>query len=308
MAGYGSTSDTYGSLTVTYGDGGGPPPTATLVVVPAITAVVVGDTVQFLAKLHDPDGVTVTDVTARCAWVSSNPSFATVVAGLATGVAEGSVTITATDAVSSTAAGASLAVSAAPPPPDPPYLTISPPSVTVFPDDVVQVTCLLFTPDSSDITASADWDTSDAGVATVVAGLVTGVGVGEATITATDVADAISISMTVSVVAVLPGPFFFTPPAGDPIGPISMYGPTIRANPLGTRLMAHFRATATSVNVYKLADGTYTEVQPTPSPVNHAPIPDHQRIIHFYRGGTTETVSAAEKLALEAAGYQVDTV
>jgi hypothetical protein len=104
------------------------------------------------------------------------------------------------------------------------------------------------------------------------------------------------------------GPYRFTPPAGDPIGPISMYGPTIRANPLGTRLLAHFRAIPTSVNVYKLADGTYTQVQPTPSPVNHAAVPNHQRIIHLYRGGTTETVSAVEKLALEAAGYTVDTV
>lgn len=104
------------------------------------------------------------------------------------------------------------------------------------------------------------------------------------------------------------GPYRFTPPAGEPIGPISMYGPTIRANPLGTRLMAHFRPTATSVNVYKLANGTYTETQPTPSPVNHAAVPASQRIIHLYRGGTTETVSAAEKAALEAAGYTVDEI
>lgn len=102
--------------------------------------------------------------------------------------------------------------------------------------------------------------------------------------------------------------FRFSPPAGPNIGPVSMYGPTIQANPLGYRLMAHFRATATAVNVYKLLDGTYTEVQPTPSPVNHATVPNSQVIIHRYRGGTVETVSAAEKADLEAAGYTVDTV
>lgn len=103
-------------------------------------------------------------------------------------------------------------------------------------------------------------------------------------------------------------PYRFTPPADVSLGPISMYPPTIRANPLGTRLMAHFRGAPRAVNVYKLADGTYTTQQPTPTPVNHATVPANQRVVHRYRGGTTEAVSAQEKAALEAAGYVVETI
>jgi hypothetical protein len=72
--------------------------------------------------------------------------------------------------------------------------------------------------------------------------------------------------------------------------------------------MAHFRRTPVAVNVYKLLDGTYTTDQPVPSPVNHGTVPDNQVIIHRYRACTTETVSEAEKAALEAAGYTVDII
>lgn len=48
----------------------------------------------------------------------------------------------------------------------------------------------------------------------------------------------------------------------------------------------------TYLNVYKLNDGTYTTVPP-----------QWEDVAVFYQGGTTVTVSAAEAVALTAAGY-----
>ncbi len=102
------------------------------------------------------------------------------------------------------------------------------------------------------------------------------------------------------------GPCQFSPPLGEDLPSISMWPPTIRANPLGTALMAHFKGYAQAVNVWKLADGTYTQQQPIPAIVNFSPVPANQRIVHVYRGGTVETVSSEEAQALRDAGYDVD--
>lgn len=85
-----------------------------------------------------------------------------------------------------------------------------------------------------------------------------------------------------------------------------MWPPTQRAFPLGTRLLAHFGGYPRAVNVWKLADGTYTRTQPTPAVVNFSTPSAAETIVHWYRGGTREEVSLAEAVALTDAGYTVE--
>lgn len=59
------------------------------------------------------------------------------------------------------------------------------------------------------------------------------------------------------------------------------------------RLFRHFAGTDKGRNVWKLTDGTYTEMQPT----------DMDTVAVTYYGGHTYTVSSTEAAALAAAGY-----
>jgi len=78
-----------GSATVTVSETG-----ATVIVMPAATTVVVGDSLQLSAEARDRDGADIVD--AVFAWESSDESVATVdAAGLVRAVAEGRTTITA---------------------------------------------------------------------------------------------------------------------------------------------------------------------------------------------------------------------
>jgi uncharacterized protein YjdB len=61
-----------------------------------VKSLIVGETQQFKATGTISDG-TVEDITSQVTWASSNPTIATISAtGLATGVAPGKTTITAT--------------------------------------------------------------------------------------------------------------------------------------------------------------------------------------------------------------------
>jgi uncharacterized protein YjdB len=63
---------------------------------PVVKSLIVGETQQFKATGTISDG-TVEDITSQVTWASSNPTIATISAtGLATGVAPGKTTITAT--------------------------------------------------------------------------------------------------------------------------------------------------------------------------------------------------------------------
>lgn len=101
----------------------------------------------------------------------------------------------------------------------------------------------------------------------------------------------------------------FTPPTDLIVGPI---------NPDTTgqeaRLMGYFPPHARGRNIWKLPDGTYTDVQPWPliTPQDAAdgvlPIGDTATQVTYlfvYYGGHTYTVDPAEAAALTAAGFVV---
>ena len=171
---------------------------ATLVsisVTPSLPAVAAGFTVQMTAFGIFSDGSKL-DLTNTVAWTSSSTAVATVSpAGLATGVAVGTATITATTAGVSgstllTVTTATLS-----------SITVDPTPLTLGVSTTQQMTATGFFSDFSvqDLSSTAVWSSSNTAVATVDAsGLVTAVGAGTATITATSGTISGTASVTVT--------------------------------------------------------------------------------------------------------------
>lgn len=133
-----------------------------------------GESVKIVAKIDPTD---VTDSTVI--WTSSNPNVATVENGLVTAVGGGECDIVAT---THNGLEARCHVSV---PVSPESISFEAAEVTVLLGDKVTLTPIL---SPEDVTEKAlVWATSDANVATVEDGVVTCVGLGEATITATTV-------------------------------------------------------------------------------------------------------------------------
>jgi hypothetical protein len=170
-------------------------------VTPANTSIKASATQQFTATGAFSDSST-EDMTKSVSWTSSDTSKATIQnSGLATGVAGGSVTITAVSAGKT--GTATLTISA------PPTLTsvdISPLNPTIAANGTQQFFANGEYSDNTlqDVTQNAIWTSSNASVATVETagqmnpGLATGVGAGTATITVAFNGQSGSTSLTVT--------------------------------------------------------------------------------------------------------------
>ena len=157
-----------------------PAPVATVVVTPENPSVIAGQTVQLTATMRDAGGNLLTGRTVE--WASANSAVATVSAGgLVTGVAPGAVTITAT----SEGKPGTAQVTVTPVPVA--SVAVSPPTAGVLVGGTVQLTAAPKDAAGNALTGRAvSWTTSNAAIATVgQTGVVTGVAVGSATITAT---------------------------------------------------------------------------------------------------------------------------
>jgi hypothetical protein len=86
------------------------------------------------------------------------------------------------------------------------------------------------------------------------------------------------------------GSFVFEPPMPTELPRVSY--PISRAD---ERFWSHFRRGPVGQNVFKLTDGTYTFTQPA----------NNTDVAIWYLGGHIYPVDAAEKAALEAAGFTV---
>jgi formylglycine-generating enzyme required for sulfatase activity/uncharacterized protein YjdB len=174
----GSTKTGTAALTVT---------AATLVsiaVTPSTSSVSAGLTQQYTATGTYTDGSTV-DITGQVTWSSSVTATATITtAGLATTLVAGSVTITATDPKTKKTGTAALTVT----PPVLQSIALSPPSPSVPAGLTIQLDAVGTWTDGStqDVTATDTWTSSATNIATVSAGLVTGVAQGTTTITVKD--------------------------------------------------------------------------------------------------------------------------
>src|SRR5437867_4536154 len=170
---------------------------ASVAVSPAAATVSVGGTQQLGAVLKDASGNVLTGRTVT--WASSNSALATVSGtGLVTGVAAGSVAIAAaSEGKSGTAAVTMASVPVA-------SVTISPTAPNMYVGGAVQLTAIPKDAAGNALVGRAiSWTSSNAAIATVSAsGLVTGVAVGAATITATSEGQSGTAAVTVSSVPV----------------------------------------------------------------------------------------------------------
>ena len=161
----------------------------------AATLAALSATTRLSAEVRDQNGQLMTGVSVR--WATSDASVATVDAsGLVTAVGSGTATVTATAGSASGAATVTVAQSAT-------SVTVSPSTAMVAPGDTLRLTAEATDQNGQPIAGmSVRWATNDASVATVDAsGLVTAVGSGTATVTAT--AGSASGAATVTVAQVV---------------------------------------------------------------------------------------------------------
>lgn len=151
------------------------------------------DSVRAVARVLDALGSEVPGQTVT--WSTLDPAVATVDAGLVTAVAVGTTSIGATSGTLSVSVSATVTQT-------PASISLSPGSLDFESlGDTATVAALVLDSGGGTIAnASVTWSSSNPSVATVVGGLVTSVGVGNATITGT--AGPVSDQMTVSVVQV----------------------------------------------------------------------------------------------------------
>ena len=164
-----------GSSTITVS----PVPVSTVAVQPPTNTLAPGATVQLTAIAKDSAGGVLTG--RAVGWASSDPAVATVsVTGLVTAVALGNATITA----SSEGKSGTAAVTIAPVPVG--SVTVAPPSATVRMSQTATLTATVKDSVGTVVTnRPVAWSSSNPAIATVNAGVVTGVAVGTATISAT---------------------------------------------------------------------------------------------------------------------------
>ena len=172
-------------------------PTLTAITVsPTSASMPAGETQQFTAKAIYSNGV-VTDVASSAKWTSSNLEIATITAGgLATAVAPGTATVSASfNGVTGTAKfnAATKAVTS---------VAVSPPTASIPAGAAQQFTAMATYSDGStgDVSSTATWSSSTVSAATInAAGLATGVAAGSATVTAS--VGSVSATATLTVTA-----------------------------------------------------------------------------------------------------------
>lgn len=172
-------------------------PVASVTVAPATSSVLVGKTVQLSATTKDSAGNVLTGRVIT--WSSSATGVATVSSsGLVTGVAAGSATITATSEGKN--GTATITVNVIPVA----SVTVAPAASSIFVGKTVQLAATTKDSAGNVLTGRVvTWSSSATGVASVSSsGLVTGVGAGSATITATSEGKSGTASVTVAVVPV----------------------------------------------------------------------------------------------------------
>jgi uncharacterized protein YjdB len=197
---------------------------SSIAVTPATQSITAGATQQFTATATYSDGTT-GNVTSTAAWTSSASSTATInTAGLATAVAAGSTTITASlNGVSGTAA---LTVTAAVTIPVSIAVTPTAPSIGAGSTQQFTATATYSNGSTANVTSGATWTSSSTTVATINAsGLATGVAAGSTTMTAS--VGGVSGATTLTVTAGTPTSIAVTPnPASFSVGSTQQFTAT----------------------------------------------------------------------------------
>lgn len=173
------------------------PVTYVLQILPSTASIRVGSTQAFTATRAGSDGSSF-DVTATATWVSSSLTVASMAAAVATGVSDGTTTISAT--AGGLTGSATLVVT--PAAPTPTELRVSPPTTTIAVGATSNLVATLVFSDGSaqDVTSSATWVSAASATASVSAGTVVGQSPGTVLVTATASGFSASASVTVSAI------------------------------------------------------------------------------------------------------------
>jgi uncharacterized protein YjdB len=175
----------------------GPPTVASIEIVPSTLSMAVGETAQLAATVRAEDGSVLTD--RSITWATSDAAIAGVDgSGTVTGMGGGQATLTAT--CEGKTGQATVKVSTTPVA----SVEVSPNPAAVAVAQTAQLAVALRAEDGSELSGrQVDWSTSDPAIATVNGtGQVTGVAVGQATITAASEGKSGSTELSVSAVPV----------------------------------------------------------------------------------------------------------
>jgi uncharacterized protein YjdB len=230
---------------------------ASIAVTPAIASIAAGATQQFTATATYSDASTA-NITSSVTWTSSSTAAATINgAGLATGVAQGTATITASlSGVNGTSALTVTAKTLS-------SIAVTPAAATVGAGATQQFTATATYSDNStaNITSSAAWSSSSTATATInAAGLATAVTAGTSTITATSgsVSGASTLTVTakaVSSIAVTPNPASFASGSTQQFTATATYSDNSTANVTATVTWSVGNTSVATINSSGLASG-----------------------------------------------------
>jgi uncharacterized protein YjdB len=232
-----------------------------IAVTPAVGSTAVGQTRQFTA-MGTYSNLTTKNLTSSVTWASSNTATATISAqGLATGVANGAVVITATDSSTSIPGTAALTVT----PAVLVAIVVTPPVGAIAIGKTTQFTATGTYSDLStqDLTDSVTWSSSKNATATINAdGLATGVATGAVVITATDPSTSIPGTAALTVTPAVLVAIVVTPPAGTTsIGKTTQFTATGTYSDLSTQSLTDSvtwtssNPSTASINAQGLATG-----------------------------------------------------
>ena len=229
-------------------------------VTPASNSVVSGETQQLTAKLTDGGGSIISGQAVT--WSSSNSGVVSVSSnGLATAGKTGSATVTAT--ASGKSGSATFSVAAGPVN----AITITPASGSVVQGKTLQLAATFQDVAGNTVTGSSvTWASSSSSIAAVSSGgLITGVAVGSATITATSGGKSKTAAITVTAAVGSappppppPAPAPPPPPVSPPVETACSAYPHSRVVSVSTSAQLHSALSAAQPgDLIQLADGTY---------------------------------------------------
>jgi uncharacterized protein YjdB len=182
---------------------------ASITLSPATATIIAGATQQFNGKATTNSGQTITGNNGAT-WASSNAAIATVDAnGLATGVAPGTVTITATVQTGAGPVSGNATLTVTAPPKTLTSVQVAPASASILTNATQQFTAKAVYSDSStaDVTQTATWASTNTAVAIVSSsGVATGVSGGSASITAGVSSGNGTVIGSSSLTVTVPGP------------------------------------------------------------------------------------------------------
>ena len=224
-----------------------------IAVTPGTASIVAKTTQPFAATATYSDGTTA-DVTANATWTTSNPAIATVSAGIASGVAAGTTTVTAS--LSGINGIATLTVT-----PSLTSISVTPSPVTLVAGTTQQFTATANYSDGSthNVTATAQWSAANTAVATVnAAGVATAVATGSTAVTATFNGTSGSATLnvkTLTSIAVTPGSPTFNTGSTEQFTATATYSDSSTQNVTSTAKWSVGNTAVATINAAGLATG-----------------------------------------------------